>query len=74
VEQVLDVGAARVAIRRDAHPTVLGEGRRTRADIQHARLLIGTRGFKGLFEAMERGEWLPAAGGRRRCSPALCGR
>jgi hypothetical protein len=40
---------------------VPGEGRRARADIQHARLLIGTRGFQGLFEALDRGEWLPAA-------------
>jgi hypothetical protein len=71
VKQVLDAGAARVAIRHDAHHD--GARRRDGGPVvpQHARLLIGTRGFKGLFEALDRGEWLPAAAAMATVSGAV---
>jgi hypothetical protein len=40
----------------------LGPNATARSDIQRARWLIAHKGFKGLFEALDAGDWLPAAG------------
>jgi hypothetical protein len=49
---------------------VLGEGRRAHVP-QRAAVADQDRSFQGLFEALDRGEWLPAAAAMATVSGAV---